>query len=489
MLEFVHGDMFETPVDIRVNTVNCVGVMGAGVALAFKQRYPEMFRDYQRDCKEGRVKPGAMHVWRSLSGDWVINFPTKRDWREPSRYEDIDSGLDDLRRYLDEVGPVRIALPALGCGNGGLDWQRVSGMIRGKLDGVDAHVLVFAPAISRQAGRAAAEAPTPDERKGAEQLGFTILELDTARPLGGAASIYAAGSPDRLSGSWIALLPSRAPGERELQALRSIAAGLAGRGSSVTIALVHGSRASEEVADIFTTQGVATVLLLPFGVLTRKTIAKLARPERAIPLTLASLAPASAKWSRPLFAQTMELLRANAAVVLLSDPEPAWLGNKGLAKWGQVPISYIRYEATPPLVREALASVDAKAIGRRGEDGAPNLDHLVGGRRHSLKPIDGGQTTASQSAHADTRKTESDTLTVVLDNCADEAKQALLAALLRTRLEKLAVTITIPSDISDADRRCLSRVGFHSRQITPPPGKSAAATSHRRTRDVRAALP
>jgi O-acetyl-ADP-ribose deacetylase (regulator of RNase III) len=93
MLEFVHGDMFEKPVDIRVNTVNCVGVMGAGVALAFKQRYPEMFRDYQRDCKEGRVKPGAMHVWRPPSGDWIINFPTKRDWREPSRYEDIDSGL------------------------------------------------------------------------------------------------------------------------------------------------------------------------------------------------------------------------------------------------------------------------------------------------------------------------------------------------------------------------------------------------------------
>ena len=460
MLEFVHGDMFETPVDIRVNTVNCVGVMGAGVALAFKQRYPEMFRDYQRDCKEGRVKPGAMHVWRSLSGDWVVNFPTKRDWREPSRYEDINSGLDDLRRYLDEVGPVRIALPALGCGNGGLDWQRVSGMIRGKLDGVDAHVLVFAPAAPREAGRPAAKAATPGERKGAEQLGFTILELDTARPPNAPPSIYAAGSPDRLSGSWIALLPSRAPGERELQALRSIAAELARRDTNVTIALVHGSRASEGVADVFATQGIATVLLLPFGVLTRKTIAKLASPERAAPLTLASLAPASAKWSRPLFAQTMELLRTNAAVVLLSDPEPDWLGNKGLAKWGQVPISYIRYEATSPLVREALASVDARAIGRRGEDGAPNLDHLVGGRRRSLKPIDGGQTPASQSAHAETPQMESDTLTVVLDHCADEAKRALLAALLRTKLEKLALTIKIPSDISDADRRRLSELGF-----------------------------
>jgi O-acetyl-ADP-ribose deacetylase (regulator of RNase III) len=97
MLEFVKGDIFDAPADIRVNTVNCVGVMGAGVALAFKQRYPDMFKDYQRDCKAGRVVPGTMHVWKSLTGDWIINFPTKRDWREPSRYEDIDNGLDDLR--------------------------------------------------------------------------------------------------------------------------------------------------------------------------------------------------------------------------------------------------------------------------------------------------------------------------------------------------------------------------------------------------------
>jgi O-acetyl-ADP-ribose deacetylase (regulator of RNase III) len=456
MLEFVHGDMFDTPVDIRVNTVNCVGVMGTGVALAFKKRYPEMFRDYQHDCKEGRVKPGAMHVWRSL-GDWIINFPTKRDWREPSRYEDIDSGLDDLRRYLDKVGRVRIALPALGCGNGGLDWQRVSGMIRDKLEGIDAHVLVFAPAASHLAATAA---PTVNERAAAEQLGFTVFEPRTVSAGDAPAPIYASRSLNGLSGSWIALLPSRAPGERELQALRSIAAELGRRDSDSTVALVHGSRASEEVADIFATQGIATVLLLPFGVLTRKTIAKLAISEHAVPLTLASLAPAAAKWSRPLFAQTMELLRANAAAVLLSDPEPDWLGNNVVAKWGRVPISYIRYEAMLPVVREALTSIDAKAIGRRGEDGAPNLDHLLGELRHSRKPDDGGQRVASQSDHADGSQTESETLSVVLDHRADEAKQALFAALLRTKLAKLAATIKLSSHISDADRCRLSELGF-----------------------------
>src|SRR5437867_4467429 len=115
MIEFTKGDMFKVPVDARVNTVNCVGVMGAGVALAFKNRYPDMFKDYQDACKDGRVRPGAMHVWKNLMGEWVINFPTKRDWREPSRYEDILSGLDALRTYIREQGHISVAVPALGC--------------------------------------------------------------------------------------------------------------------------------------------------------------------------------------------------------------------------------------------------------------------------------------------------------------------------------------------------------------------------------------
>jgi O-acetyl-ADP-ribose deacetylase (regulator of RNase III) len=145
MIEFVHGDMFATPADVRVNTVNCVGVMGAGVALAFKRRYPDMFKAYVHDCEGGLVRPGKLHVWRSTSGDCVVNFPTKRHWKDNSRYEDIESGLDALRAYLDILGRVSVTLPALGCGHGGLDWNRVSMMISSKLDGVDAHIKVFEP--------------------------------------------------------------------------------------------------------------------------------------------------------------------------------------------------------------------------------------------------------------------------------------------------------------------------------------------------------
>jgi O-acetyl-ADP-ribose deacetylase (regulator of RNase III) len=151
MLHFTSGDMFELPVNIRVNTVNCVGVMGAGVALAFKTRHPAMFRAYKKACDAGEVRPGTLHIWRALT-EWILNFPTKRHWRENSKYEDIEDGLKALRTYLDSIGhPVRVALPALGCGHGGLDWPRVSKLIEHHLATTPAEVFVFEPADSRRA--------------------------------------------------------------------------------------------------------------------------------------------------------------------------------------------------------------------------------------------------------------------------------------------------------------------------------------------------
>ena len=134
------------PADLRINTVNCVGVMGAGVALAFKQRYPAMFKAYKQDCAAGLVKPGKMHVWRSNT-EWIINFPTKRHWHDGSRYEDIEVGLEALAAYLKIHAPLRVTLPALGCGNGGLNWSRVSEMIKKHLEPAAQlmEIFVFAP--------------------------------------------------------------------------------------------------------------------------------------------------------------------------------------------------------------------------------------------------------------------------------------------------------------------------------------------------------
>jgi O-acetyl-ADP-ribose deacetylase (regulator of RNase III) len=465
MLEFVKGDIFDAPADIRVNTVNCVGVMGAGVALAFKQRYPDMFKDYQRDCKDGRVAPGTMHVWKSLTGDWIINFPTKRDWREPSRYEDVDAGLDDLRGYLDEVGPVTVALPALGCGHGGLDWNRVSRMIRDKLDGVNAHVLVFEPAASRQAGRTATEQPTENERKGAEQLGYELVERDSLSSLEAPGPLYVLGRRELLSRKWIGLLPSRGPGDRELQALQAIASELARSGADKTVALVYGARTSEELAGIFLSRGVDVVLLLPFGVLTRKALAKQVGRDGTGVLTLASAAPANAKWSPQLFAQTMDMLRQNAESVLLSDPEPDWLTNKGLAKWEHTPISFVRYETTPAAIRDVLASAGARPIGRRGEEGAPNIDFLVGKKpaavgNGSSRTGEGVPDEKPQRAASKDDGSSGATLALTLDGNSAAARREVWDILMQTTSSKVVVTVKLSPDAGDAVRRRLNDLGF-----------------------------
>jgi len=148
-LRFTTGDMFSTPAEILINTVNCLGVMGAGVALKFKQRYPRMFDEYRRKCASGEIRPGELHIWQSLNGERVVNFPTKRDWRDNSRYEDIEAGLLALKRFLAGQGPVRVVIPALGCGNGGLDWSIVSAMISEHLQGLDCQIIVFEPSRSR----------------------------------------------------------------------------------------------------------------------------------------------------------------------------------------------------------------------------------------------------------------------------------------------------------------------------------------------------
>jgi len=106
--------MFDLPADIRINTVNCVGVMGAGVALAFKRLHPLMFAEYQRKCSTGLIRPGRLHIWQSPDGERIVNFPTKRHWRDNSRYEDIEAGLIALRAFLADQGPANVTLPALG---------------------------------------------------------------------------------------------------------------------------------------------------------------------------------------------------------------------------------------------------------------------------------------------------------------------------------------------------------------------------------------
>lgn len=146
MITFLSGDMWAITAQIRVNTVNSVGTMGKGVALDFKKRFPLMYKDYQDACREGMVEPGWMHEWYDpISKTTIINFPTKRHWRDKSRYEDIAIGLQNLRLMLLNKRHATVTIPALGCGNGGLDWDVVKPMIATTLDALDHKILVFEP--------------------------------------------------------------------------------------------------------------------------------------------------------------------------------------------------------------------------------------------------------------------------------------------------------------------------------------------------------
>lgn len=145
MIEFTFGNMFDGKYDVMVNTVNCVGVMGKGVALEFKGRFPDMFLAYKEACAKGEVVPGKLHVWECWYSGTIVNLPTKRHWRDPSRYEDIDAGLVALKEYLSTRGAVTVALPPPGCGNGGLDWKVVKEMVTKHLRDLDAKITVFEP--------------------------------------------------------------------------------------------------------------------------------------------------------------------------------------------------------------------------------------------------------------------------------------------------------------------------------------------------------
>lgn len=161
MIDFVSGDFFKFEADIRVNTVNCVGVMGAGVALAFKKRYPSMFADYVEQCKSGRIRPGRPSVWHSsdalLENVEIVNFPTKDDWRKSSKYTYVESGLEWLSAYLKEKEGKIVTLPALGCGHGGLEWDKVKELIEKYLGDSPAKILVFEPSSSKKAGETTAD--------------------------------------------------------------------------------------------------------------------------------------------------------------------------------------------------------------------------------------------------------------------------------------------------------------------------------------------
>lgn len=154
MITYTTGNLLEAPAEALVNTVNTVGVMGKGIALMFKERFPSNMAQYSAACKKQQVKTGQVFVTETgelLGPRWVVNFPTKQHWRSPSRMEWIDAGLADLRRFIIEHKVKSVAIPPLGAGNGGLNWTEVKPRVEAALaDLADVDILVFEPTAQYQ---------------------------------------------------------------------------------------------------------------------------------------------------------------------------------------------------------------------------------------------------------------------------------------------------------------------------------------------------
>lgn len=185
MVTIVIGDIFQSTAQTLVNTVNCVGVMGKGVALGFKQRFPEMYEDYVRRCEVKQVKLGQPYLYRRVTPPWILNFPTKDHWRSVARLEDIVRGMEYLERHYREWGIASLAVPPLGCGEGQLEWRVVGPTLYRYLKRLLIPVELYAPF------------GTPHEELQPTYLEQALSEsrLATAAPL-----------PGRVQPGWVALV-------------------------------------------------------------------------------------------------------------------------------------------------------------------------------------------------------------------------------------------------------------------------------------------
>jgi O-acetyl-ADP-ribose deacetylase (regulator of RNase III)/uncharacterized protein YwgA len=147
MIKFIVDDILESKASCLVNTVNCEGFMGKGIAYQFKKKFPENEKFYKKKCQKGEMKIGEILIFKE-NGKFIANFPTKNKWREKSEYSFIEKGLDDLQKKIISNKIDSVAIPPLGCGNGGLSWSDVKMIIQEKLDGINSEIIVYEPSNS-----------------------------------------------------------------------------------------------------------------------------------------------------------------------------------------------------------------------------------------------------------------------------------------------------------------------------------------------------
>lgn len=178
MLTYIKGDLFSSPAQVLVNTVNTVGVMGKGIALEFKNKYPEMFNVYQKECDNKNLDIGKLLLWKD-EDKWVLLFPTKKHWRSPSKIDYIKEGLEKFVKTYEKLSIESIAFPRLGCGNGGLNWDDVKPIMEYYLKSLPINIYIYVDNYLEDVPEY--EQPTEIEkwlRSNPESIGFTKLKED-----------------------------------------------------------------------------------------------------------------------------------------------------------------------------------------------------------------------------------------------------------------------------------------------------------------------
>jgi O-acetyl-ADP-ribose deacetylase (regulator of RNase III) len=375
MLTFVRGDLFEYPADVRVNTVNCVGIMGAGVALAAKKLYPKMFLAYKKACHEGEVQPGRLNIWKRDS-EWIVNFPTKRHWRDKSRYEDIEAGLVALRNYLKSYGRIRVALPALGCGHGGLDWQRVSSMIRHHLADLDAEIFVFEPADSVSAGERFSR-HKDSTRSQSHKVEPTRVDVESHSELfaHGVRQILLLGNRDVLFRPTLSFVTSSRPSEKEKSAAASCMKAIARR--NATIGLVYDKSDWRNLSRDALSQGADILLWTSGGIGRVKVPSELSDYVSAGRLAIASLFDAAVtadSAAKKLTGFTQGVL---ARAVLITARGIDRAVHEIVEHSRGKPLFFVHYQDAFPEDVGWLKSAGAQPVGRHATDGSPNVTAIL----------------------------------------------------------------------------------------------------------------
>lgn len=373
MIECVSGDFFDYEADIRVNTVNCVGVMGAGVALEFKNRFPEMFHAYVGACKRGEIAPGKPFVWEEetlFSHCTVVNLPTKVDWRDPSQYEYIEADLRWLRDYLSTCRESTVVtLPALGCGHGGLDWRIVKERINFHLGDLAARILLFEPSSSNKRLSPSRE----DLLKGRDDI-LVIAPGHPDHPAAekplGDATLYCIGNTQLLRRRLLSVVCGNTVTEREASAIEQIVRETSGAGPAILLPL--NNRQHRALASRLLSAGAETVLVVTGGILGVKDLTLIQEyPGR---LVIVSFTAPDQGFARYSYVNSLKFRTrlADATLYAVEDPGDIERDVKLLPDHGR--LFYVNFWAGGS---GTLAGIGAHKLGIDPETGKPNVTALL----------------------------------------------------------------------------------------------------------------